>query len=243
MPLLVGIHAEHGLEGIVLGADRQLSIVDEEDNIISKKQATKIYFNGSWALACYGTEYRETLAFCRALVKAPPEESLKKIMEAIEKGRYIDINELNARMTQREGISEEDTSTFLLAVKKPKLALYHINQFGVLKGIPQNNDFNYICLGSGEKDAQEYIEKLIRSEEIDRNRISIPDARKIVRGTIETASSKEPTVGMGFDMLIITKDKIEDIGRKIRRAETSAGRAEETRIDGEYAKNQDENSN
>ena len=161
------------------------------------------------------------------------EESKRTIQEVIKKGRYLEINELNANITRKPGRAEDDVSSFILAVREPSLSLWEVNSFGVLKEASDENDFDYICLGSGRELAEGHIEKLIREERIDRNRVTLAKARSIARGAIEEASSLI-SVGLGYDMLIIAKEGIENVGKRIRRAGISAERAEEQRIDDKY---------
>ncbi len=230
MTLLVGIKTNQGIERIVLAADRQLSEGDDKEEIKQKRPVQKLFYgelgkDGYWAMGWCGSDYRETMQFYKDIREGNPPRGKNIIEEAIEKGWFEGVRQLNTEITKKPDAGVDDTVAFLLAVTKPKLNLWLVDEFGHLKGVPEEHDFDYIVAGGGAKVANEYIKQQMAEERINRGRIDSWAAYALAKRTI-LAGNSVGTVGFGYDLVVLSKDVGikdwgEDTRRELKRAEKS----------------------
>ncbi len=238
MTLLIGIKTNTGLDRVVLASDRQLSEY-EEGAFSSKRPIRKIYSGDFWAMGDAGGDDQDVRRFYRMLrghkgYGSGPEQAKRMIKVAIKERRFHEVRELNTELMRTgENIDIEDTHAFLLAVNSPRIGLWLVDEFGNIKDPPKERDFDYLLLGNGKKEAEGYIQRLLAEEQIDRDRISTRTALSVVRGALK-AAEKKADVGFGYDVVVVSKKGVEDLGREIGKSVASAERAAWRNVENKY---------
>ena len=225
MTTFIGIRTNAGEDAIILMADRQSTNSTDSE----KKSITKLYFGrygakeefGYWAMGDAGADDREVRRFY-GLLKGDGrygsnEKRAQKIIDrAIRKQIFLEVIKLNRDIMRSPNSDIEETHCFLMAVNRPDLSLWLIDEFGNFKKPEEDKNFDYICLGSGKYKAEQKIEQLIADEEIDRDKITPKAAISIGRKALGMAESDLST-GMGYDLLIMTKRRLDNWGKIIRK--------------------------
>lgn len=226
MTTLIGIKTNFGLESIVLVGDYQITSTDKEEKEISKRAERKLHYGENWVMGAAGVYRRELTKFFGIIkgyknYNSNPERANEIIEKAIKEKEFEEILQLNKKL-RRRGLDMEDIPAFILAVNKPKLFLWWVDEYGNIKNPEEDNEFDYVCLGSGEERADRYIQSLIEEQKIDRDKIGIREALKIARDSMY-AAERDPGTGMGYDIIVVTEKEIrswgEEIKEEIRKAE------------------------
>ncbi len=221
MTTLIGIKTNSGLDRIVLASDNQITRYDKKDNKpVSKHPDRKLYYEDKWAIGIAGVSDYETTKFFGVLrgnkTYGSSEENAKRIIEgAIKNLDFPEINELNKKL-RKKGIDLEDLPAFIFAANEPKLTLWWIDEFGNFHKRDEEAEFDYICLGSGEDKASQYIESLIENEKIKKDKITTREAIRIARESIY-AAEKDMDTGLGYDLVILTEHEIKSWGDEIKK--------------------------
>lgn len=241
MTLLIGIRTNYGTEGIVIASDRQLS--ESEDNgkgvVESKRAVRKIFYGPFWAIGACGGDYREIIDFCRTVnvyrsTDTNKQKQAQEIVERAIRDRWFrEVRDLNTLIMKKGSAEIGETASFILAVTKPKMAIWKVDEFGNFKDIPEENDFEYLSLGSGSDTADGYIKQQLAEERIDRDQITIQSARRIACGALSAANTVG-SVGMGYDLAVLTGIEIKDWGSSIRRGLQRAQSELEKGVDDYY---------
>lgn len=222
MTSLIGIKTNTGPEAIVLGSDTQLNYLDDEGNLVAKKSILKIIHGDFWAIACCGAETNEMKSFFRKLqnpedrrYKNFDKDRLDTMMnKALGKGRFYEINELNANYS-REGGDISEAPEFLIAFNKPKVELFKIDPFGNL--IPPKK--SYITLGTGREEVEKYLEEIFEEETYEENAIDLEAALKLSRDAVKKTSQRGDIFsGWPMDLVVTKKNSIKAYGNRIRSA-------------------------
>ena len=242
MTTLIGIVTNSGRRGVVLGADRQVNYVDENDNLKSKCPGAKITVGSKYAMAAAGVYYDEVTAFMK-LHKSYDERNEKKRVEMLRRAvrakvPYMpQINELNRGLMRNDGVDVDDLPTFLLALNDPMPKLWSIDEFGNLRVAPDDKKFEYITRGSGDEMASKYIDEKVKHEYVDPQKITLCTAIDIAFKTLMYVGSREAFTGSTPHIVVITKSGVDDYYKEIAR---SRKRADKQCLDGiksHYEKN------
>lgn len=223
MTTLIGIQTNSVLESIIIVADRQVTI--EEEGRVSKRPVKKIYTGESWIMGDAGADDSEIAEFYRSL-KNDEERTMRMIEGALEKRRFMEVDTLNARVTASEGRTIDDAHCFLLAINKPHLGLWIVDELGNLKAPPKENEIPYVCLGSGSKKVKEHMEYLLGEEEIDVEKMTTRQGMIIAESCFSAAEKRDLYTGLGLDMYVIYKTEIRETSKKIKRAMLEAKKRE-----------------
>ncbi|MEM4625673.1 MAG: hypothetical protein QXJ28_02850 [Candidatus Pacearchaeota archaeon] len=221
MTTAIGIKTNLGIERIVIAADNQLTISSGQFEF-EKWPRKKIYTGDFWAMAFAGVYSKEVSRFFGKLkgyknYYSSPEKSKEIIESALSRNprRMIEVDTLNAEILSKGG-SIQDTLSFIFAVNNPKLMLFVIDEYGNLKDIPEQEDFDYVCIGSGSDLAKKYIKECISSGSLDVEKITIREAILVSLGALRNARNDIYT-GSEIDWVVLSKEGIYDCGESIRR--------------------------
>ena len=220
MTTLIGIRTNDGPDGIVIASDYQISEVDGNDHTVSTRPMNKIYTGPFWAMAHAGRDTRSLLRFYGVLkgykrYDSSEEKARATILSAIDDMFFPEVRDLNTKL-RKNGDESEDLISFLLAVNKPEVNLWEVDEFGNIKEPNDESDFDYICLGGGADKAEDHIKGLLSNEDIDRDKIGIDNAVYTARSAIGAAETEAGT-GMGFGLTVLIQDDIREWGKDIRR--------------------------
>lgn len=218
MTTVLGIKTTSMLESIVLIADRQSSATEE-----SKKYSVRKLYSGSfWVMGDVGSDDKDVLRFYGELrgdkrYGSDQKKAEETILRALEKKRFIEVDALNALISKKGGgDASEDTHRFVLAVNKPSTSLWIVDEYGNLIEPSEENELDYVCLGSGKEDVEKHISYLKSEEKIDReNNISTSDGIEIATSCLEVAQNNNLWTGMGYDLIILTKKDIKEISKDV----------------------------
>src|SRR3989338_1351566 len=232
MTTIIGIKTDSGPDGIVLAADTQLNIFDDDGSSSAKRSTRKIIYTDSWTMAQTGSVTHLHYDFERMLLGRkrgfPEEKVFEMIARAVanyDQGvrytdpHFIEVNRLNT-LHRREGGNVEDLASFIFASRHPRLGLWEIDQMGYIKPASKELDFEYLSLGSGSKEALGYINRQIMGELAEANTIDLPRAIDLAVGAIHAA--QEDVYTGGLDLVIVTSEKVIPYGDRIKSAITKA---------------------
>jgi len=221
MTTIVGIKTNYGLDGIVLAADFLVGDYTDDGKLVDKGFCRKLQHGDYWVMGSSGLYNTRALNRFYGVLKGyknygSNEEKAKNIFrEAIEKRRFMDVDTLNADLLTDDTLSE-DTLEFILAIKEPNLNLWFVDHMGNLRPSPKDRDFDYLCAGSGSDSVISYIEGKIRDGLISADKINIPLAIELCRGSIASAE-RSKDAGLGCDLVVLTKTSLDDHGPEIRK--------------------------
>lgn len=251
MTTIIGIKTNSGVEGIVLGADTQLSSI-ENGALTQKKTASKIVYGKEWVIGHAGLVDNEVYQFFQVLSSQKKLVSLENtpneiILRAVkrhddyvkdQKIRDIHFQEvimLNAKMMRRDESELDNLSKFVLSVYQTTsgLRLFEIDEFGNLKEPKKDSDIEYTIIGSGEQIAERYIKRLIDEDEAPQFLITIPRAIDIVWKGLKEAQ-RDPYTNGPIDLVVLTKEGVIPYGKEIRDALISAETQKITTIKKKY---------
>lgn len=207
------------IDAIVLGSDTQVVYIDSQNNPYKKKLFYKIVAGDFWVLAQSGNITDELRRFYNKLSNPERFKDFNKtkvqdiILQAIEKKRFFEVNELNASLYRETQDFSESGIEFLLATNKPDLNLYHIDPFGNL--IESENE-PYLVLGSGHEEAIKYLDEKIDRETYDTGNINLERALMLSRRALKRAETDIFTGGP-MDLVVVRKDTIHSYGKQIKR--------------------------
>ena len=214
MTTLVGIKAEKGNPGIILGSDMNQTRTswDAQGDFAQRRQTKsevqKIYVNNN-----------NTAAICMAgAVDSAYASFLYDFLESkfdLEKitkeGFFGDILKLNLDRWEGKIPNLDRLSGFLLATRYNEPKLYSCWPLGAVE------ERSYTSVGSGSNFALDYLDSF--NMRIPKG-ISIEDGIDLAVGSLDKASQDIYTGGL--DLIVLTKDKILDLGSKIRENINSA---------------------
>lgn len=211
---ILGIKATAEKEGIVLFSDTQISI-NQEGKDVEKRTKNKIIVGSFWAMGFSGILNSELIKFYNFLkgmkqYNSSPELVEKTVMEAIEKKYFEKVNILN-RNNRKNNVELNDLNIFLLAINKPTLKMYIIDEFGNLSFPTENNEIPYLTIGS-TKIAEDYLENVI--DKLDPDKFGIDSAIKIGFEAMRKAENDIHTGGP-IDLVVLTKENIKSYGKMI----------------------------
>jgi len=233
MSSVITIASDTGTKMIVVSSDRQLS---EEDG--KKKSDDKLFYGDNWIMADVGDDNKETRKFYRLLQGHKLDEDFYSALEwkvtddflknktvreerawgmierAVSKRDFYEIDRLNKLIMKRtrDGAS---TNEFLLVVNKPELQMFHVDEYGNMF-LPEGDYFDYICLGSGKENMNEYIESQIRDRKIRVKNISHTVVVHLAPDCVCAAEQIDKNTGLGYDLIIASEREIRNRGDPIR---------------------------
>ncbi|MEK6896160.1 MAG: hypothetical protein AABX12_01740 [Nanoarchaeota archaeon] len=223
MTLVIGIRTNRGPDCVILASDRQFSEIDEEKKLEYKRPIRKVYYGETWAMGDAGGGYSDVRKFYHAL-RQTRDGGTGVIARALKQGIFEEVLSLNRNLTRRDGVTFADTHSFVLATRKPRVALRLVDEFGNIKSASKENDFEYICVGNGDEAAEGCIEQQLATESIDRDNISADVAIGVALNAV-FAASRLASVGLGYDLVIMEKNSLIDWGAKnnkaLKRAQSS----------------------
>jgi 20S proteasome alpha/beta subunit len=244
MSTLIGIKTNYGIERIVLGSDRQFSDYDEDDKMVEKGDVQKIFCGKKWAIAyCGGGEIKELRRFFGVLRGDKRYGSSKKnadeiLEKAVNEKNFSEVCELN-RFVAKKDRSTECTYEFILGSNYPKLGMWQIDSYGNLLLPSEDNEFEYIAIGSGADEAEKYIKSVVSEgkigeHEFDKDSVTSSVANRIAKRAIQAARSDAST-GFGYDIVFISKGRsIEAWGDRIKKKMFQADREIEDEISAHF---------
>ncbi len=239
--VIIAIKANRGLEGIVVAADNQLTILktlaEEEYEIPeTKRMINKLIKGRNWVIGYAGgssedqidrfsklfngesKKHKAKKAILTAISNYDKRQRINLSDEGFEKiiPDFYETNLLNTHLMRDKNSSVSDTYEFILAINYPKLRLFHVDEFGNLDEVKKS--FPYLCIGSGKKEADKYIEDYIDSLEDETPLLSISESIKLVKGALEKSAGRDPYTGGNGDIVVLTKNKIKCFGNDIKEA-------------------------
>ncbi len=215
MTTIVGINTNIGEEAVILGSDTQMNYFDEDGNVVSKRPMLKMIYGEFWALAYSGGDTDRLRSFYNKL-RNPTDKRYKNfgkerltemVSRAVNKKRFYEINELNAKYGDAELTNE-----FIMVINRPKIDLFHIDIFGNLKN---SGSENYLVLGSGKDEAKKYIDEYRDGETFESYNIDIEGAVRLCTGALKKAKN-DIFSGGPMDLIVIKQGGINSFGRKIK---------------------------
>jgi len=205
MTTIVGIKANSGIEGIVLGADRQLTHYDDAgEKITRKEQIGKITYGKNWIIGDVGGVSNQFAVFLGTKRKKIGEQIYNAIQRYYDnpksrKPHFPEINEINT-LAKRNGAEDDCLHQFILAARyDQKFNIWQVDHFGNLK----ESQKEYLALGSGEDYVTKYINSISEKGFIDYDAITIPKAIDIAAKSLEIAEQDPNTSGL--DLAVLTK--------------------------------------
>ncbi|MBI4147531.1 hypothetical protein HY494_02675 [Candidatus Woesearchaeota archaeon] len=216
MTTIIGIKANSGVEGIVLGADRQLTTFDGEKAIL-KEQIGKITYGKNWIIGDAGgisNQFAVFLQYKNRKMAGLIYRAIQRYYEKPEsrKPHFPEINEINTIAKRREEVDENSLHEFILAAKfGNKLGLWQVDYFGNLK--ESEKDF-YLALGSGEDYVAKYLASLSEKGIINNNAITVPKAIGLATKCLEIAEQDPNTSGL--DLAVLTNKGVRYFGNFIQ---------------------------
>jgi len=225
MTTLVGIKTNHGPQHIVIASDRQQSVEEDEE----KQDVRKIYYGKNWVIGVSGgaIDDKALTRFFGMLkgdkrYRSSPEIAERMIKNALERKVFYEVNELNRRVAKRDR-SIDGTYRFLFATNSIEFGLWEIDEFGNMLEPPEENEFEYFCLGSGGEKAKRYIgsvlkEGVLNGKEIDKETISVDVAIPLAKRAVQSAE-EDLSTGFGYDLIIVPQnvnEKIDWLGGEIK---------------------------
>jgi len=225
MSTLIGIKTNSGIERIVLASDHQMSEF-EGDTMVSKGFVKKIHYGKNWALGFTGGgETKELRKFFGTLKGHGRYGSNKKLSSniietAVKTKIFKEVYELNRTVSKRDR-DIEGTYSFIFCTQSPEFGLWEIDEFGNIFDSEENNEFDYICIGSGSSEVEKYLSSIISDGKIgdykfDKESIDSNVASRIAKRAIQAAQI-EPASGFGYDLVVVPKyGKVDSWGDTIK---------------------------
>ena len=131
-------------------------------------------------------------------------------------------------MARRNGMEVDDIGTLLiLAYFSGKVDMWEVDEFGNLKQPQKEKEIEYLTIGSGSSDVEDYFKELLNdetSDKIDRVPIDIPTAIDLAVGALSRAESDPGTSGM--NIAVLTKHGAQEYGDSIKTAVDAARKKE-----------------
>ncbi|HIQ50449.1 MAG TPA: hypothetical protein EYH54_00585 [Nautiliaceae bacterium] len=192
MTTLVAIKAK---DGVVVAADKQMTGFDKDDVLKIYKLADNIYLLGSG----FVSDILHILKIIRTEIE----------LFELERGRKITPKELANLLTLLNYFGLRNfiprIAGFLLAGFDNKdFYIFEITPDGVLMGSEtEKGSKNYLTIGSGMLFAKSILDLLYKEN------IDVKEAKEIAIKAIEEAVKRDPGSGIGYDLYIITKNKVE----------------------------------
>jgi len=192
MTTLVAIKTK---EGVVVAADKQMTGYEKDDVIKIYELADHIYLLGSgfvsdilYLLRTLRTEI-ELFELDRSRKITPKE--LANLLTLIN---YFGLRNFIPRI-----------AGFLLAGFDDKdYYIFEITPDGVIIGSEsEKGSKNYLSIGSGMLFAKSILDAFYKDD------LSLKEAKEIAVKAIEEAVKRDPGSGIGYDLVIITRDRIE----------------------------------
>ena len=176
---------------VVLGSEKRIHF---GGRILSKAGKKVFLINENVAAACAGlvSDFQVLTATLKAYVK----------LFSLEHERQISIRSLAKLMSgilYSRRIFPYFTDTILGGFDENGPQLIVLDLIGSIL------DDDFACLGSGAQVAIGVLEEEYRKD------MSIEEAKELVKRSIQSAIERDPLSGNGMDLVVITKDKIEEI--------------------------------
>lgn len=243
MTTIIGIKASLGLEGVVFCSDTQLSHFDADGTLTKteKDKADKILLSKRWLIGDTGAFDKDKSYFLRFL--SQPREygrtdrnSLNIIGRAIgrynqgtkyKKPHFPEWNLYNS-MARRNGTEVADIGTLIMAAYfLGKVDMWEVDEFGNLKQPQKEKEIEYLAIGSGSSEVEEYFKELLNdetSDKVDQSLIDIPTAIDLAVGALSLAESDPCT--SGINIAVLTKYGTQEYGDSIKTAVDAARKKE-----------------
>lgn len=242
MTTIIGIKASLGLEGVVFCSDTQLNhYVDEDLTKTEKDKADKIILSKKWMAGYAGAFDKDISHFLRVLSQpkkygSTDSNSFNIISGAIErysqgtkykKPHFPEWNLYNS-MARRKGTKVDDIGVLLMAAYfSGKADMWEIDEFGNLKQPQKEREIEYLTIGSGSDEVEEYFKELLNdetSDKVDQSLIDIPTAIDLAVGALSRAESDPCT--SGINIAVLTKYGTQEYGDSIKTAVDAARKKE-----------------
>jgi|SRR3989344_176269 len=231
MTTLIGVRTNIGSDAVVIASDTQMSFFDEERNPLSKKTFYKILTGDYWILAHSGDGTEYLRKFCSRITYPDRFKDFdkkvlnKEIIEAVEKKRYLRIDNLNAEHSLENAmeVDEDDEIEFvefLFAIREgnglnSKLHLYRIDSYGNL--IPPKIGSSYLVLGTSKKKIKEYLtENVDEGESYKSGNLDLETSLDLCDNILEKFAETDIYTGGLMDFAVLTKDKIFHYGEELK---------------------------
>lgn len=230
MTTIIGLEATLGEEAIILGADSQISVLDDKNKAESKLQRRKIIVGPFYSAAIAGTDTKEGLKLARRL------EGIKKYLgeqekvgdivrmafERYKKGdrlrQFDEINYVNAIAAKDKKASPDmsDLIEMIVACQNP-LGLWHVDIYGTITSFtkdrntfPEDREYPYIVIGSGADEVKKFFDSTLDEEgKYSPVGVDIPTGVELVYQALIKAT-KDFYTGRPFGIVVIRKDSIDD---------------------------------
>lgn len=162
--------------------------------------------------------------YLRTLLQ-PGVERLDPVERAIRDRFFRELLIVNRYYASRGGDMAE-APELLLATSKPEVQLYHVDPFGNVSTVPQSDEIDFFCLGSGSKIVKAYISEnqyqedpnipqQFREERIRPDNITLPLACWMAYSALRRAS-KDVNTGGYINWVVIADDQIINCGANIK---------------------------
>lgn len=219
MTTIIGIRANEGDDAIVLAADYQLGIYNG-DELVSKRRIPKLQTGEFWAIGDAGEDDGDMIKFYGMLrgnrrYRSSKEHASKVIERAVNERSFNEVLEINKSVRARKSL--ESTHSFILAVNKPSLELFLVDEFGNLQTIPEEREIDYLVIGSGSDLVHKYVDDSLSNEKLDRCKISVESAIKLATDLMRVAE-RDGASGLGYDLVILQENSIDRWGAEIKKA-------------------------
>ncbi|MEK6905449.1 MAG: hypothetical protein AABX24_03530 [Nanoarchaeota archaeon] len=212
MTTIIGIKANSGVEGIVLGADRQLTTFDGEKPTL-KEKIGKITYGKNWIIGDAGGISNQFAVFLQYKNRKMADLIYRAIQRYYEKPgsrkpHFPEINEINTIAKRRNEVDDDSFHQFILAAKfNNKLGLWQVDYFGNLK---ESEKEIYLALGSGEDYVAKHLASLSEKGIINNDAITVPKAISLATKCLEMAE-RDPNTS-GLDLAVLTNKGVRYFG-------------------------------
>ncbi|MEO2154852.1 MAG: hypothetical protein ABGW69_03520 [Nanoarchaeota archaeon] len=182
-------------DGVIVGADKQSTSFEKDEVIKIYKLDNHLYLLGSG--------YVSDILYILRIIRNEIE------MFELERNRKIKPYELANLLTliNYHGLRNfiPRIAGFILAGFDEKdFYIYEITPDGVLMGSnTEKGSKNYLTAGSGTIFAKPVLDILYRED------LSLKEAKEIAIKALEEAAKRDPGSGIGYDLVVITRNKIE----------------------------------
>lgn len=256
MTTIIGLETVLGEETIILGADSQISLLDEKDKGVGKIQRRKIIVGPFYSLAIAGTDTREVLKLSGRLEgtkKYLQEEEktgdiVKKAFERYEKGekmrQFDEVNYVNAIRTKEKKASTDtgDLIEMVIACQNP-FGLWHVDIYGTITSFskdrdtfPEDREYPYVVVGSGSDEVKKFFDLTLDEEgKYSPAGVDLPTGIELVYQAL-VKSTKDFYTGRPFGIVVVKKDSIDDYVGDMLKSFKTAEESVIANIKNEYTK-------
>lgn len=227
MTTVIGIKTNDGTGTIVLAADRQVTIEENEKPTMKRTNFRKLYHNRTqqFAFGFSGLINDNLTDFYEHLMAADPQ----KILHTLKGKVFKEVRELNIKNAigkEQKDFDENSTSSFVFGTRDDNLYLVH--PMGAIEPA------KFVAIGSGSGFAEAFLEKEIDDNSIARKPVDTKEAIEMAVGALRAANNDVSTSGV--DITIISHRGIRNYGDEISAAMEEAKKKKISEIIRHYKK-------